>query len=67
MFLYVRFSFEINESRLSDTKCLIQEVVSPDCGDKRMARRCTRRSLPNYLVMMSYHWNVRENTVTWYR
>jgi hypothetical protein len=60
------FSFEINECRLSDTKCLIQDV-SPHCGDKRMARRCTRRSLPNYLVMTSYHWNVRENTVTWYR
>ena len=58
------FSFEINESRLSDTKCLIQDVASPHCGDKRMARRCTRRSLPNYLVMTSYHWNVRENTVT---
>jgi len=25
-------------------------------GDKRMARRCTRSSLPNYFVMMSYHW-----------
>jgi hypothetical protein len=59
------FSFEINESRLSDTKCLIQDVVSPHCGDKRMARRCTRHSLPNYLVMTSYHWNVRENT--WHR
>jgi hypothetical protein len=42
------FSFEINESRLSDTRCLIQYVVSPHCGDKRMARRCTRRSL--YIV-----------------
>ena len=61
------FSFEINESRLSDTKCLIQNVVSPHCGDKRMAQRCTRRSLPNYLVMTSYHWNVREITVTWHR
>jgi hypothetical protein len=40
-------SFEINENRLSDTRCLIQDVVSPHCGDKRMARRCTRRSLPN--------------------
>ena len=32
------FHFEINESRLSDTKCLIQDVVSPHCacGDKRM-------------------------------
>ena len=59
------FSFEINESRLSDTRCLIQDVVSPHCGDKRMAWRCTRRSLSNYFDMMSYHWNVRENTVTW--
>jgi len=30
------FSFEINESRLSDTRCLIQDVVSPQCGHKRM-------------------------------
>jgi hypothetical protein len=59
------FSFEINESRLSDTRCMIQDVVSPHCGDKRMARRCTRRSLPNYFDMTSYHWNVRKNTVTW--
>ena len=57
------FSFEINESRLVDTRCLIQDVVSPHCGDKRMARRCTRRSLPNYFDMTSYHWNVRQNTV----
>ena len=61
------FSFEINESRLSDTSCLIQDVVSPHCGDKRMARSCTRRSLPNYFVMTSYHWTVRENKVTWHR
>jgi hypothetical protein len=59
------FCFEINESRLSDTRCLIQYVVSPHCGDKRMARRCTRRSLPSYFDMTSYHWNVRQNTVTW--
>jgi hypothetical protein len=26
---------------------------------------CTRRSLPNYLVMTSYHWNVRQNILTW--
>jgi len=26
-------------------------------GDKRMARRCTRSSLPNYFVITSYHWN----------
>jgi hypothetical protein len=59
------FPFEINESRLTDTRCLIQDVVSPHCGDKRMARRCTRRSLSNYFDMTSYHWNVRQNTVTW--
>ena len=51
------FSFEINESSLSDTRCVVQDVVSPQCGDKRMARRCTIRSLPNYFVMTSYHWN----------
>ena len=27
-----------------------------NCGHKRM--------VPNYFVMTSYHWNVRENTVT---
>ena len=56
------FSFEINESRLSDARCC-GDTRSPHCGDTRMARRCPRRSLPNYLVMTSYHWNVRENTV----
>ena len=25
------------------------------------SQRCTKRSLPNYLVMTSYHWNVRQN------
>jgi hypothetical protein len=59
------FSFEINQSRLSDIRCLIPDVVSPDCGDKRMARRCTRRYMPNYFDITSYHWNVRQNTVTW--
>jgi hypothetical protein len=59
------FSFEINESRLSDTRCLIQDVVSPHCGDKRMVRRCTRRSPSNHFDMTSYHWNMRQNTVTW--
>jgi hypothetical protein len=28
------FSFEIKESSLSDARCLIQDVVSPHCGDK---------------------------------
>jgi hypothetical protein len=44
---------------LSDTRCLIQDVLLLHCDDKRMARRCTRSSLPNYVVMMSYHWNMR--------
>jgi hypothetical protein len=57
------FSFEIKESRKSDTRCLIQDVVSPHCGDKRMVRRCMRRSLPNYFDMTSYQWNARQNTV----
>ena len=30
------FSFGINESSLSDTRCPIQDVVSPHCRDKRM-------------------------------
>ena len=50
------FSFEINE--INESHCLIQDVVSPHCGDKRMARRYMRRSLPNYFDMTSYHWNV---------
>jgi hypothetical protein len=29
------------------------------------SQRCMRRSLPNYLVMTSYHWNVRQNILTW--
>ena len=51
------FSFEIKESGQSDTRCLIQDVVSPHCGDKRMTWCCTRSSLPNYFVMTSYHLN----------
>jgi hypothetical protein len=42
-------------------------LLSPHCGYTRMPRCCTGRSLPKYLVMTSYHWNVRENTVTWHR
>ena len=57
------FSFEINESRLSDTRCLIQDAVSPHCGDKRVARRSTKRSLSNYVIMTSYHWNAGGNTL----
>jgi hypothetical protein len=48
------------------TRCLIQDVVSPHCGDKRMVRRCMRRSLPNYFDMTSYQWNARQNTVAWH-
>ena len=29
------------------------------------SQRCTRHSLPNYLVMTSYHWNVRQSILTW--
>jgi hypothetical protein len=29
------------------------------------SQRGTRRSQPNYLVMTSYHWNVRQNILTW--
>jgi hypothetical protein len=32
-------SFTINESRLSDTGCLLQDAVSPHFGEKRKARR----------------------------
>jgi hypothetical protein len=42
------FVYVAQESSLSDTRCLIQYVVSPHCGDKRMAQSCTRSSLPNY-------------------
>jgi hypothetical protein len=31
------FSFEIKESNLSDKRCLVQDVVPPNCSDKRMA------------------------------
>jgi hypothetical protein len=30
----VRF-FEINEGSLSDTRCMIQDVASPHCGDEK--------------------------------
>jgi len=53
------FSFEIKESSLSDTRCRIQDVVSPHCVDKRMARRCRRFSMPNYFVMTSYRIGMR--------
>ena len=37
--------------KLAKVTCLIQDVVSPHCGDKRMARCCMWFSLPNYFVM----------------
>ena len=43
-----KFSFEIKESCLSDTRYLIQDVVSLHCGDKRMVWRCRKFSLPDY-------------------
>jgi hypothetical protein len=46
--------------KLKKVACLIQDVVSPHCGDKRMVRGCTRSSLPNYFAMMLYH--AGENT-----
>lgn len=50
-----KFSFEIEERRLSHTRCMIQHV-SPNCCDKRMVRRCTRWSMANYFFMTSYNW-----------
>ena len=46
------FSLEINESSVSDIRCLIQDAVSPHCGDKRMARRCTRRYHPSLRIYL---------------
>jgi len=37
--------------KLKKVACLIQDVVSPHCGDKRMVRGCMRSSLPNYFAM----------------
>jgi len=60
------FSFEINESRLSDTRCLIQDVVSPHCGDKRMVRHCTRRSLDELLWhdVIPLEWETKHSNLT---
>jgi len=41
--------------KLKKVACLIQDAVSPHCGDKRMEQCYTRSSLPNYFVMTSYH------------
>jgi len=43
---------------LKKVACLIQDIVSPHCGDKRMARHGTRSSLLNYFVMTSCHWEM---------
>ena len=43
------FCFGSKESNLTDTRCRIQDVVSPHCGDNIMARGCRRSSLLNYL------------------
>ena len=45
------FSFEINKSDLSDTRCCITT------RGNGMERRCTISSLPNYFVMTSCHRN----------
>jgi hypothetical protein len=52
------FSFEIKESSLPDTRCRIQDVVLPHCVDKRMARRCRRFSIPNYLETVSLEMRI---------
>ena len=49
---FVRFPLNLKK-----VACLIQDVVSPHCGDKRMARCCTGSSLLNYFFIRSYHWN----------
>jgi hypothetical protein len=47
--IFCTFSLEIKESSLSDTRGLILDVVAPQCGYKKMTRRCTRSSLTNLL------------------
>ena len=42
------FSYEIQESSQSDTRCLKQDVVSPYCGDKRMVWCCMRTTLAKH-------------------
>ena len=54
IFVHLRIHFPLNLKKVAR---LIQDVVSSHCGDKEMARRCTRSSLPNYFVMTLYHWN----------
>jgi hypothetical protein len=44
-----KFSFEIKVSGLCDTSYLIQDVVSPHCGDEW--------SLSENYFMPSWHWN----------
>jgi hypothetical protein len=38
-------------------------LYPPHCGDSRMSHRCARRTLPDYLFMVSYYWNVGNKTV----
>jgi hypothetical protein len=61
------FSFELTERY-----CQYQQINSDaqnyltlcrfsfeikESGDKRMVWHCTRFSVPNYFVVISYHWN----------
>lgn len=41
-FKLLYFLFDIEKINLPDTRCLLDEIVSLHCGDKGMARRCTR-------------------------
>ena len=52
-----KLSFEIQESSLSDITCLIQDVVSPHRGEKRMSRCCMRCPLSDFFFMTSWYWN----------
>ena len=38
-------------------------LYPPHCGDSRMSHRCARRTLPDYLFMVSYYWNIGNKTV----
>jgi hypothetical protein len=52
-----KLSFEIQESSLSDITCLIQYVVSPHRGEKRMSRCCMRCPLSDFFFRTSWYWN----------
>jgi hypothetical protein len=51
-----KLSFEIQESSLSDITCLIQDVVSPHRGEKRMSRRCMRCPLSDFFFGHSWSY-----------